>query len=46
MPRFALALDVQRDLFDTGRLSVETGLESQRELTGSVLDEIDSHPRD
>ena len=46
MPRFALALDVHRDRFDTSRRSVETSLELQRERTGSVLDDIDSQPRD
>jgi hypothetical protein len=42
MSPFGLALDIQRDLLDTGRQSVEAGVELQRALTGTVLDGIES----
>jgi DNA anti-recombination protein RmuC len=42
MTPFGLALDIQRDLLDTGRQSIETSVQLQQELSVSVLEGIES----
>lgn len=42
MTPFAVAFDIQRDLLETGRQTVETGVDFQQELTESLVDGIES----